>query len=144
MILSIILYQCPVDWQARVDGLWRRGDGRLYISHPSWLPSLPTVLGPPRLLQGSAAVLLQWEVEGICQCEFSPREWDYLHFLVTFLKVVWHICKLSMGRLHKTLKALFNNVFTLKIPSCMSLHAISVFDKVYKWSPEKITPQKQH
>ena len=24
------------------------------------------------------------------------------------------------------------------------LHAISVFDKVYKWSPEKIAPQKHH
>ena len=29
-----------------------------------------------------------------------------------------------------SLKALFNNVFTLKNLSCMSLHAISVFDKV--------------
>ena len=28
------------------------------------------------------------------------------------------------------LKALFNNVFTFKNLSCMSLHAISVFDKV--------------
>ena len=35
------------------------------------------------------------------------------------------------------LKASFNNVFTLTNLSCMSLHAISVFDKVYKWSPEK-------
>ena len=26
--------------------------------------------------------------------------------------------------------------------SYMSLHAISVFDKVWKWSPEKIAPQK--
>ena len=34
------------------------------------------------------------------------------------------------------LKALFNNVFTFKNLSCMSLHAISDFDKVYKWSPE--------
>ena len=41
------------------------------------------------------------------------------------------------------LKALFNNVFTLENLSCMSLHAISVFDKVYKWSPEN-TPQKLH
>ena len=32
------------------------------------------------------------------------------------------------------LKALFNNVFTFKNLSCMSLHAISVFDKVSKWS----------
>ena len=30
------------------------------------------------------------------------------------------------------LKALFNNVLTLKNLSCMSLHAISVFDKVSK------------
>ena len=29
-------------------------------------------------------------------------------------------------------KALFNNVFTLKNLSCMSLHAISDFSKVYK------------
>ena len=35
------------------------------------------------------------------------------------------------------LKALFNNVFTSWNMSCMSLHAISVFDKVYKWSPEE-------
>ena len=42
------------------------------------------------------------------------------------------------------LKALFNNVFTLKHLSCMSLHAISVFDKVYKLSPEKNAPQKHH
>ena len=41
-------------------------------------------------------------------------------------------------------KALFNNVFTLKNLSCMSLHAISVLDKVNKWSPQKITPQKHH
>ena len=28
---------------------------------------------------------------------------------------------------------------------CMSfMYAISVFDKVYKWSPEKIAPQKYH
>ena len=26
----------------------------------------------------------------------------------------------------------------------MSLHAISVFDEVYKWSPEKVAPQKHH
>ena len=36
------------------------------------------------------------------------------------------------------LKALFNNVFTLKNLSYMSLGAISVFHKVYKLSPEKI------
>ena len=30
------------------------------------------------------------------------------------------------------LKALFNNVFTFKNLSCMFLHAIRVFDKVYK------------
>ena len=35
------------------------------------------------------------------------------------------------------LKALSNNVFTFKNLSCMSLHAISFFDKVLKWSPEK-------
>ena len=35
------------------------------------------------------------------------------------------------------LNALFNNDFTFKNLSCMSLHAISVFDKVWKWSPEK-------
>ena len=36
-----------------------------------------------------------------------------------------------------TLKALFNDVFTL--------NAISVFDiKVYKRSPERIAPQKHH
>ena len=35
------------------------------------------------------------------------------------------------------LKALFNNVFTFKNVSCMSLHAINAFDKVLKWSPEK-------
>ena len=32
--------------------------------------------------------------------------------------------------------------FTLKNLSYMSLHAISVFDNVLKWSPEKIAPQK--
>ena len=42
------------------------------------------------------------------------------------------------------LKASFNNALTLKDLSYMSLHAISVFDKVYKWSPEKIEPQKHH
>ena len=31
---------------------------------------------------------------------------------------------------HLSLKALFNNVFTLKNLSCMALHAISVFGKV--------------
>ena len=35
-----------------------------------------------------------------------------------------------MGSMFKPLKALFNNVFTLKNLSCISLHAISVFDKV--------------
>ena len=35
-------------------------------------------------------------------------------------------------RSRRRLKALFNNVFTFKNLSCMSLHAISVFDKVYK------------
>ena len=37
-------------------------------------------------------------------------------------------------------KALFNIVFTLTTgnqKAAISLHAISVFDKVYKWSPEK-------
>ena len=28
--------------------------------------------------------------------------------------------------------------------SCMSLNDISVFDKVQKWSTEKIAPQKHH
>ena len=43
------------------------------------------------------------------------------------------------------LKASFNNVFTLKTNlSYMFLHAISVFDEVSKWSPEKIAPQKHH
>ena len=46
--------------------------------------------------------------------------------------------------LRLNLKALFNNFFTLKNLRYMSLHAISVFDKVYKWSPEKIAPQKHH
>ena len=32
--------------------------------------------------------------------------------------------------LQVTLKALFNNVFTLNNLSCMTLHAISVFDNV--------------
>ena len=36
------------------------------------------------------------------------------------------------GAVVKRLKALFNNVFTLKNLSCMSIHAISVFDKVQK------------
>ena len=36
------------------------------------------------------------------------------------------------------LKALFNNIFALKNLTCMSLHAISVFNMAYKWSPEKI------
>ena len=36
------------------------------------------------------------------------------------------------------LKALFNNFFTWKNLSCMSLHAISVFDKVYKLIAEKM------
>ena len=42
------------------------------------------------------------------------------------------------------LKASSNNVFTFKNLNSMTLHAISVFDKVYKWSPEKIAPQKRH
>ena len=42
------------------------------------------------------------------------------------------------------IKTLFNNVFTLKNPSCMSLHAISVFDNVSKLRSEKIAPQKHH
>ena len=45
----------------------------------------------------------------------------------------------------EALKALFNNVFTFKkselhVPACYQL----VFAKVYKWSPEKIAPQKHH
>ena len=35
-------------------------------------------------------------------------------------------------------------MFSLKTLSRMSLHATSVFDKMYKWSPEKIAPQKHH
>ena len=42
------------------------------------------------------------------------------------------------------LKALFNNVSTLKDLSCMALHAISVFGKVYKWNSQKIAHQKHH
>ena len=42
------------------------------------------------------------------------------------------------------LKAMFNNVSTLQNLSCMALHAISVFEKVYKWSPEKNAPEKHH
>ena len=39
---------------------------------------------------------------------------------------------------NECVKASFNNVFTLKKNlNYMSLYAISVFDKVYKWSPEK-------
>ena len=34
------------------------------------------------------------------------------------------------GTMIATLKALFNNVFTLKHLSCMAVHAISVFGKV--------------
>ena len=41
------------------------------------------------------------------------------------------------GTVADILKALFNSVFTLKNLSCMSSYAISVFDKVYKESPEK-------
>ena len=37
----------------------------------------------------------------------------------------------------RCLKALFNNVSTFKNLSCMTHHAISVLDKVKKWSPEK-------
>ena len=40
--------------------------------------------------------------------------------------------KTDFGLVVLILKALFNNVFTLKNLSCMSLHAIKVFDKVYK------------
>ena len=35
-------------------------------------------------------------------------------------------------------KELFNNICTLKNLSCMALHAIIVFDKVYKWRPAKM------
>ena len=44
---------------------------------------------------------------------------------------------LEMKPIQQNLKVSFNNVFTFKNLSYMSLHAISVFDKVYKWSPEK-------
>ena len=40
------------------------------------------------------------------------------------------------------LKALFNDVSTLNNLRCMALRSISVFDKVSKWSPEKIALQK--
>ena len=40
------------------------------------------------------------------------------------------------------LKTLFNNVSTFKNLSCMALHAISVFDMVWKWSPQKICTSK--
>ena len=43
-----------------------------------------------------------------------------------------------------TLKALFNNVSTFNKLSCMALHATSVCDKVWKWSPEKIASQKHY
>ena len=50
----------------------------------------------------------------------------------------------SQPRQQQVLKALFNIVSTLKTLSCMAIHAISVFGKVYKWSPEKTAPQKHH
>ena len=39
--------------------------------------------------------------------------------------------------MEERLKALFNNVSTLKYLSCMALHAISVFDKVLESGAEK-------
>ena len=46
--------------------------------------------------------------------------------------------------MEERLKALFNNVSTLKYLSCMALHAISVFDKVLKSGAEFFLFQKRH
>ena len=43
---------------------------------------------------------------------------------------IWVVLYLQISSVFSSLKALFNNVFTLKNLSYMSLHAISVFDKV--------------
>ena len=46
-------------------------------------------------------------------------------------------------KLISNLKALFKQCFPLKKNlSCMALHAISVFGKVWKLNPEKIALQK--
>ena len=55
----------------------------------------------------------------------------------------------SVKRLIKTsiaiIKGIVLQIFHLKKNlSCMVLNGISVFGKVYKWSPEKIVLQKHH
>ena len=62
--------------------------------------------------------------------------------LVLVLELVLVLVSVLVQGLVLMLKALVNNVFTLNCLSCMSLHAISVFDKVLKLSPEKKAPQK--
>ena len=57
-----------------------------------------------------------------------------LHDYQNFFSFIWWEILTSF----QVLEALFNNVSTWNNLSCMALHAISVFDKVYKWSPEKL------
>ena len=56
---------------------------------------------------------------------------------VSLLACLWNWDKVDLCKSSHSLKALFNNVSLLKNLSCMALHAISVFGKLYKWSPEK-------
>ena len=78
-----------------------------------------------------------------CFCIIYANEWcffwnytrDHVNQYMTFQYTWFYQDKFSF---YTDLKALFNNDFTLNFLSCMSLHAISVFDKVYKWSPEKL------
>ena len=66
-------------------------------------------------------------------CEFQPLWMAWCHAHTIFLKIYQPISS-QINRKYATaqLKALFNNVFTLKKKnlSCMSLHAISIFDEV--------------
>ena len=65
-------------------------------------------------------------VQGSVHCSPSLRTADYNH----------HKCR--------ALKALFNNVSSFKNLSYMALHAISVCNRVWKWSPDKIVLQKHY
>ena len=84
------------------------------------------------MLTDNSRLLGRSVCSALCFCKIQQAKcfffffysWRHQGFSITFL----YIC---------ALKALFNNVFTLKNLSCMALHAISVFDQVYKWSPEK-------
>ena len=49
---------------------------------------------------------------------------------ISQIMIACRAMQLRFFKVETLLKALFNNVFTLKNLSCMALHAISVFSKV--------------